>query len=207
MTLIEELTALELLARLPDQTPLTVAEAAIFCRCSISKMNKMRLPNYPVQGPVYSQPGKKGARGANQGVVYLKRDLLEWIDANRISDTHAAAVRKNQMFVTLSNVLEEHAFWRAPNGKIAGLVEKTDVEVFFTRLFSWGIEWLPAIESAGEDWDAGALGELKSMEKSIDQILSDARDTLKARVERAEIGQGASVPTTANDKSALIDSL
>ncbi len=185
--MIENLTALALISGLPDDALLTVEEAAVFCRCSVSRMNKMRTPGYPVKGPDYSQPGKKGARGSNQAVLYPKSALVEWARGNMVSDTHEAAVRKGQMFATLADIPEERAFWRTPAGALAGLVEKTDDEVFFGRLFKWTIEWMPAADAAREGWDAAALGQLKSMAAEIDSVFGRARAELAAAVERVEL--------------------
>ncbi len=92
-----ELLALEIMARLPDETPLRVEEAALFLRISASSLNKMRMPMYPATGPAYSQAGRRGATGSNQRVVYMKRDLIAWLDQNRLHDTLEAAVRKGQL--------------------------------------------------------------------------------------------------------------
>jgi hypothetical protein len=186
-TMIENLTALALISALPDDALLTVEEAAVFCRCSVSKMNKMRTPGYPVKGPEYMQAGKKGARGSNQAVLYPKSALVKWVRENMVSDTHEAAVRKGQMFATLADCLEERAFWRTPAGVLAGLVEKTDSEVFFSRLFKWTIEWMPALEAARGGWDPAALGQLKGMGAEIDSVFGMARAELAAAVERVEL--------------------
>lgn len=188
MTLVEQLTALELIARLPDDTPLTVEEAAIFCRCSVSKMNKMRMRGYHTKGPDYIQGGSEGTRGTNQTVLYLKRDLVAWLEGNRVSDTLEAAVRKGQMFATLiSLVTEERAFWRAPSGGIGGLVEGTDVEVFYERLFKWQIVWLTLLEALEEDWESASIREMKALSEGMQDALGDARSKARSLAERAEL--------------------
>lgn len=149
---IADLEALELLARLPDDVPLTVSEAAIFLRVSKSALDKMRRPDAPNPGPVYSQGGIKGSAGSNQKVVYLKADLKAWLSANRCSNTLEAARRKGQLFATAADLLEPQAFWRDTAEKIAGVVEETSVDVFIERLSVWEIEWLALDDALKEPW-------------------------------------------------------
>ena len=152
MVKIADLEALELLARLPDDVPLTVSEAAIFLRVSKSALDKMRRPDAANPGPVYSQGGAKGSSGSNQKVVYFKGDLKAWLVANRCSDTLEAAKRRGQLFATAADLLEPEAFWRNTVGEIAGLVEESSVVQFFERLGQWEIEWLALGEALKEQW-------------------------------------------------------
>ena len=153
MVKIAELEALELIARLPDDIPLTVSEAAIFLRVSKSSLDKMRAPNASNPGPVYSQGGKKGADGSNQKVTYLKSDLKAWLLGNRTSNTLEAAKRRGQMFATAEEMLEPEAFWRNPKNEIVSLVEETPVDTFFERFGKWRLEWLTLGEALSEPWE------------------------------------------------------
>lgn len=152
MVKISDLEALELLARLPDDVPLTVSEAAIFLRVSKSALDKMRRPDAANPGPVYSQGGARGSSGSNQKVLYLKGDLKAWLQANRCSDTLEAAKRRGQLFATAADLLEPEAFWRNMAGEIAGLVEETLVAKFFEQLGRWEIEWLALGDALKEPW-------------------------------------------------------
>lgn len=152
MVKIADLEALELLARLPDDVPLTVSEAAIFLRVSKSALDKMRRPGAANPGPAYSQGGAKGSAGSNQKVLYLKGDLKAWLQANRCSDTLEAAKRRGQLFATAADLLEPEAFWRNTAGEIAGLVEETLVAQFFEQLGQWEIEWLALGDALKEPW-------------------------------------------------------
>ena len=152
MIRIAELDALDLLARLPDDVPLTVSEAAIFLRVSKSALDKMRRPGATNPGPVYSQGGVTGAAGSNQKVVYIKSDLKAWLFANRCSDTLEAAKRKGQMFVTSLGLREPEAFWFDDGGRIAGVVEETTVDVFFDNLGKWQVEWISLIDALKYRW-------------------------------------------------------
>lgn len=184
---LADLQALELISRLPDDVWLTVEEAAIFLRMSPSSLNKMRMPGHPTGGPVYSQGGKSGARGSNQKVLYKKADLKAWHEANAVSDTLAAAVRKGQLFMSLADLAEPEAYWLNPKGEVAGLVEETDVDVFFKRLGTWEIRWMDPLEAAAEDWES--LSALKSHAEALDKRLGSVRSILKSRVDEVEMSE------------------
>lgn len=188
---LADLQALDLISRLPDDVWLTVEEAAIFLRMSPSSLNKMRMPGHPTGGPVYSQGGKNGAGGANQKVLYRKSDLAAWLQANRVSDTLAAAVRKGQMFATLADLAEERPYWRNEAGLIAGTVWETSVDVFFARLFSplWQVEWLPASDACMLPW-SGIIAK-RALAVSVERVLSDALGGIRGALERDEMESAA----------------
>ena len=188
---LADLQALDLISKLPDDVPLTVEEAAIFLRMSPSTLNKMRMPNHPTGGPVYSQGGKKGAGGANQKVLYMKGDLVAWLRDNRVSDTLAAAVRKGQMFATLADVAEERPFWLDEEGRVAGSVWETSVDVFFARLLSplWQVEWLPASDACMLPW-SGVIAK-RALAGEVERVLSDALGGIRGSLERDEMGAAA----------------
>lgn len=188
MQLVEQLAALELISRLPDDLWLTTEEAAIFLRVSKSSLEKMRRPNYPVQGPTYSQGGRKGARGDNQKILYKKSDLKDWLESNKVSSIHEAAVRKGQMFATIHDVVSPQAFWMNPRGNLAGLVEKTAVDAFFERLGDWEIVWLPAMEAVEKPWEKSSIAALKVMANEVRSTIESSCFSMKAAVERAAVG-------------------
>ena len=157
MLRIADLEALDLISRLPDDTPLTVSEAAVFIRVSKSSLDKMRRPDAVNPGPVYSQGGAEGASGTNQKVVYFKSDLKAWLLGNRSSNTLEAAKRRGQMFATSADMVEPEAFWRNANDEIAGLVEETSADLFFERLGNWKIEWLALLNALNERWEDESL--------------------------------------------------
>lgn len=93
----KRLMELELLARLhalPENASLTTQEAAIFLRCSVSKLEALRANG---AGPIYSQGGHKGCRGVNQPCLYEKADLLAWLRSNKVSSVKKATIRKGQV--------------------------------------------------------------------------------------------------------------
>jgi hypothetical protein len=91
---LKELEALAVLHSLPDSTPLTTQEAALFLRSSVSALEVLRRCG---TGLVYMQHSAKGLTGPNQKCLYQKRDLLAWIESNKVSSVVQAAVRKGQL--------------------------------------------------------------------------------------------------------------
>lgn len=185
MPKIADLEALELIVRLPDDTPLTTSEAAVFLRVSKSTLDKMRRPDARNEGPIYSQGGGLSAEGSNQKVIYFKRDLKSWLEGNRVSNTLEAAVRRGQMFRTLPDILEPVAFWLNPDDEIVGLVDETDVDMFFERLGKWKIEWLPPSEASSGRWES--VLEHKTFAAIVSEVLSTEKSKIAAAVEASEI--------------------
>lgn len=140
---VSDLTALELIARLPDDTPLTTSEAAVFLRCSKSTLDKMRSPDAKKPGPLYAQGGSSRSEGSNQKVVYFKSDLKSWLQSTSANNTFEAAVNKGQ----LRNI-DPVAFWTTPQGNVEETVEDTVVDVLFERIGSWGVKWMLPEEAA-----------------------------------------------------------
>lgn len=182
---LADLQALEILMRLPDDTALLTEEAAVVLRLSVRQLERMRSPNSLAKGPKYQQPVSEGAVGRNQKITYLIRDLKQWQREQTIGSSHEAALKAGRYFATLSDVAEEKAFWRTPEGKMAGLVDETSVEMFIARIGNWTIEWMAATDAVGEDWQS--LASLKALASDIKDILGNETGRLKAHVERAEL--------------------
>lgn len=187
MPSVSDLQALDLLHRLPDDALLTTAEAAVFLRSSVRSLERLRQPGE--DGPGYVQPGGAGTKGRNQKCLYRKAELNSWIQRMTVTDSTAAAVRKGQLFMSLADLAEPEAHWINPEGAVAGLVEETDVGVFFERLGKWEIRWMDPLEAAGEKWES--LSALKTHAESLDERLGAVRNILRSAVERAELeGEG-----------------
>jgi hypothetical protein len=90
---LAKLDLVDKLNRLPDTTLLTTELAAAFLSSSVTSLERMRVKG---SGPAYSQGGAHGARGTNQKCLYKKADLLAWHDANKVTSSMAAAIRKGQ---------------------------------------------------------------------------------------------------------------
>ncbi len=179
---VAEIEILELLHRLPDDAALLPAEAAVFIRYSPRTLERWRSPESGVKGPKFQQSGGPGAKGTNQKITYLIRDLKAWQESVTVSDNIEAAIRKGQLFVTLADIVEERAFWRNPAGMIAGLVDETSGDIFFGRLGVWEIEWMPVTDALDEEWEStpphGTLA------KTVSDILKDGIARVAAGVER-----------------------
>ena len=183
---ISDLEILDLLLRLPDGAALTTAEAAVFLRVSPRTLERWRAPGATTKGPAYIQGGDDGAEGSNQKVTYLKRDLIAWQDAHRVSSSVEAAVRKGQLsFATLADLAEERPYWRTPKGLIGGLVEDTSVDLFFARLGKWKIEWLPADEAASDTWES--LLSQRAFAGTVSDTLRNCLGHIEAGMERSEM--------------------
>lgn len=102
---------------LPDKAALTTAEAALFLRLSPKTLERMRLDG---SGPTYTQGGIRGARGGNQKCLYLKIDLLTWQQANQVSNSMEAAVRRGHAFRTVFDLIAEAPFYVNASGMVAG---------------------------------------------------------------------------------------
>ena len=183
---ISDLQALDLISRLPDNVPLTVEEAAVFLRVSPSTLNKMRMPGHPTGGPVYSQAGKKGTGGSNQKVLYLKRDLVEWLETNKVSNTLEAAVRKGQMFVTAADLAEERPYWLNEAGLVSGSVWDTSVDLLVARITSplWSVAWLDATEACLRPW-SGIIAK-RALVGAVERALSDILGGIRGALEHDE---------------------
>jgi hypothetical protein len=182
---IAELQALEILMRLPDDTALLTEEAAVVLRTSVRQLERMRSPDSLVKGPKYQKAVGDGAKGRNQKVTYLIRDLKEWRKEQTIGGSHEAALKAGRYFVTLMDIAEEKAFWRNPEGKIAGLVDETGIDMFIARLGKWSIEWMAATDAVGEDWQS--LASQKALASDIKDILGRETGRLNAFNEQAEM--------------------
>ena len=190
---IGQLEALAIIMRLPDDVALTTEEAAVVLRLSVTTLERMRRPDSTTKGPAYIQSGGKTdakgktvrAAGTNQKILYLKKDLIAWMEAHRVSNSMEAAIRKGQMFSTLKDLVEEVAFWRRPQGEIAGLVDETSIDLFLARVGKWEIVWMPASDAVGELWES-TLSQ-KALASQITSILSSEKQRVAAYVEKAEL--------------------
>lgn len=184
---IAELELLAILSALPGDVAVTTEEAAVLLRVSPSTLAKMRMPNHPVKGPPYIQAGEKGTTGANQKVTYLIDDLKAWQRANRVTDTQAAAVRKGQLFCTITDLAEERPYWVNEKGLIAGPVMDTSEDVFVARILSqvWSVNWLNATDAALRPW-AGIIAR-RAHVAEVERVLMDVLGGVRGALEHAEL--------------------
>lgn len=169
---------------LPDKAALTTAEAALFLRLSPKTLERMRLDG---SGPTYIQGGPKGARGGNQKCLYLKNDLLAWQQANQVSNTMEAAVRRGHAFETVFDLVAEEPFYIDASGRVAGAAKEVSLGEAIERLGidTWDLVWIPVAEAAGREWtDLSAHQELS---KAVLSALAVSRQKVTAALEATGI--------------------
>ncbi len=145
---LEELEAVAIIAKLPDDTPLTTEEAAIFIRKSKSFLEKARRPDAKNPGPRYVQGGSEKSEGVNQKVVYFKKDLVAWLEGGVRENTLQAMTDRGQMMRFVGSLDGKSAFWTTPDGALDGEVDKTDVDEFIRRIGKGQVRWLLPEEAA-----------------------------------------------------------
>lgn len=178
-----------MLHALPNGSPLSTREAAIFLGYSVSQLERMRVAG---TGPRYRQtPPEPGSKATNLHVAYKKVDMIEWDEKNTASSAMEHAKLHGRTFATLADVAQEAAFYVYPNGAIESMVEDNTVGEAIDRLGSWDIQWLPISDACSRPWsDLGAHRELAS---KVDAILERARGAVAAGIETTEIGLEPSV--------------
>ena len=175
----------ERLHKLPPTMLLSTDLAAIFLNIS-----KQTLEGYRINGggPIYSQPGKVGAAGGNQKVQYQVSDLLTWNEANKLSSSMQAAVRKGQMFETVADLVRIEPFWVDPaNGRIDGNVLDSTIGTVIDRAEDWEIVWLPVMEAATREWSN--LSTHREFGDRVGQALDKEWNRLRSGFESTEMGE------------------
>ena len=185
---LADLEVLECLGRLPDGVALTTDEAAVFLRLSRTTLERMRRLG---TGPQYIQGGGAGARGTNQKCSYLKGDLVNWQQSNRVSNSMAAAVRRGQAYMpfvdptpkrSYFDLVTHRAFYVDKNRLIAGSMDDTLIETVMARLGRWRIVWLNPVAAVDLNWsDTAAFNEYgRGIQHSLSVALESVTNALKA---------------------------
>ena len=170
---------------LPDGATLSSSEAAIFLNMNIKTLDRYREP--PGGGPLYMQGGSYGAKGTNQAITYHKSDLMNWQVGIKVPDSMVAAVRKGQMFRTLTDLADTHAFYIDEHGQVAGMVERHLMTTVIERLGGWEIAWMPASEAASKIWSN--LSDHREFANEVKAVLSSATQAIDAGLEGTEISE------------------
>ena len=184
----KELANLDIAKRLHNLPPtmlLSTDLAAIFLNIS-----KQTLEGYRTKGggPLYSQPGGVGAVGGNQKVQYQVSDLLAWNEANKLSSSMQAAVRKGQLFETVADLVRIEPFWLNPaNGRIDGNVLDSTIDTVIERAEDWEIVWLPVMEAASKEWSN--LSTHREFGDRVGQALDKEWNRLRSGFESTEMGE------------------
>jgi hypothetical protein len=165
----------------PDAS-LTTSEAAIFLRTSVTKMERLRKDG---GGPTYSQGGGLSAKGTNQSCLYAKGDLIAWLGGNKVSSVHEAAIRKGQMFATIFDLAEHHAFYLDDDGNVESMVEENLLGTVVERIGHWDILWMSPVAAASRRWTD--LASHKEFAEGVQAVLSNAQNGILEGVEGTDI--------------------
>ncbi len=171
-----------ILLNLPNNAQLTTSEAALFLRKSVTTLERWRVSG---EGPDYIQSGKAGAKGSNQSVLYEKADLIAWTQANKVSNTMQAAVRKGQAFTSIMELAHEEAFYVDQDGNIESLAENNPLDTVMERIGGWNLAWMTPVDAASGRWND--LSAHKEFASSVEQVLSNAIKSVKGGVESSDI--------------------
>ena len=105
-----------------------------------------------------------------------------------------AAKLKGQVFATIFDLAEAHAFYIDPaGGGVAGMVEHTPIETVIARLGSWEIVWMPATEAASQRWSN--LAGHQELAGKIQSVLSNMQNGINAALEATEVSECVPRPT------------
>lgn len=185
--------AMAMLHALPDGAYLTTSEAAVFLRESVTTLERWRVKE---AGPTYSQGGTLGAKGTNQKVTYEKADLIAYKQAQKVSGSMQAAIRKGQMFATLADIAEPAAFYADEQGRIESMVDENLAQTVVDRVGLWEIVWMTPVEAASNRW--ATLAAHQAFASGVLSVLSGARRSIDAGVEGTDIAsvteKGVSAP-------------
>jgi hypothetical protein len=190
--LIQDLEVLGALHLLPDLAALTTEEAAVLLRLSPTTLERMRRDG---SGPPYIQGGKKGARGTNQKVTYLKQDLLEYQKSLKVDSSMSAAVRKGQAWLPYANPTPKRSpqdfttkrpfYMSGGEMHVFACVLEVTMSEFIENLGQYRIAWLNPIHAAMLDWvDVGAK----------ERYVSQMRRALEEAAELLQFQSGPTLP-------------
>lgn len=187
--MMSALQAWQCIDALPDGFPLSTDEAALFLRCSISKMERMRRDG---SGPVYIQAGGANAKGTNQTVTYLKKSLQDWLKGNTVSSSMEAAIRKGQAFATIFDLAEAMPFYVDAIGAVESPAEENTIDVVIERLGSWDLVWLTPVEAAARRWTS--LAAHRNFAGNVQRVLSNMQDGISSSLEASELAEPIPTP-------------
>lgn len=196
--LMSALEAWQRIDALPDGFPLNTDEAALFLRCSISKMERMRRDG---SGPVYIQAGGSNAKGTNQSVTYLKKSLQDWLKGNTVSSSMEAAIRKGQTFATIFDLAEAMPFYVDAIGAVESPAEENTIDVVVERLGSWDLVWLTPVEAAARRWTS--LNAHRNFAGHVQRVLSNMQHGISSSLEASELAEPIPTPPISPDGTRL----
>lgn len=185
--MLRKVDVLQVLHALPDSAFLSTSEAAIFLDMSISQMERMRVSG---NGPRYLQtPPMEGRTGTNMAVRYRKLDMLQWVEQHTESSSIKHAKLHGRTFATLSDLVEEFAFYVDASGAVESMVEGNTVGTIIDRLGEWDIVWMTAAEACGRAWSDAAAH--MTLAEAVGETYSNAQRSLARGLEATALRQAS----------------
>jgi hypothetical protein len=158
--LVNEISVIDMLHRLPDSASLKSSEAAIFLRVSVTTLERLRKKK---TGPIYTQFGESGDRSFNQTCRYIKGDLIVYQNIHRVCNTIDAAKRRGLSFVSFEapvpkrselDLTTKRPFYIDVKGYLIGSVEDTMLQEVIERLGSTEIVWHHPVSAILMKWSS-----------------------------------------------------
>lgn len=138
---LHEILLLDALGRMPDESILDPALAALYLRVSEPTLARLRSEG---GGPDYSQP-KEGGRNAK--VSYQMGELRRWHRSGKVSSTMEAAKNRGLCFSSLIDLATPQPFWQSPSGQIDSPALIGSASRFDEKSEVLEIVWLSVIEA------------------------------------------------------------
>lgn len=143
---LQEILLLDALGRLPDDSILEPALAALYLRVSEPTLARLRSEG---GGPDYSQP-KEGGR--NTKVSYQMGELRRWHRSGKVSSTMEAAKSRGLCFASLMDLAIPQPFWQSLSGQLDSPALIGSPSRFDEKAAVFEIVWLSVIEAMGQPW-------------------------------------------------------
>lgn len=178
---LQEILLLDALGRMPDESILEPALAALYLRVSEQTLARLRSEG---GGPDYSQP-KEGGRNAK--VSYRMEDLRRWHRSGKVSSTMEAAKSRGLCFASLMDLATPQPFWQSAAGQLDSPALVGSASRFDEKSAVLEIAWLSVIEAMGMPWfdtEARAL-----FQDAYSELLRDEASRSRAIQEEFELFQ------------------
>lgn len=143
---LQEILLLDALGRMPDESILEPALAALYLRVSEQTLARLRSEG---GGPDYSQP--KGG-GRNAKVSYRMAELRRWHRSGEVSSTMEAAKSRGLTFASLMDLAIPQPFWQTSSGQLDSHALIGSAFRFDEKAAVLEIVWLTVIEAMGQPW-------------------------------------------------------
>jgi hypothetical protein len=185
LSAVEVMDVMDRLARLHDDANVPPALAALWLGRSEKTLERWRGEK---TGPLYTQPD---GMGRNAKCTYRMGDLRAWRDANKVSSTMEAAVRRGMAFATVLDLAEDHPFLRrAVSDMLIGHALVRTKESLAALLSDDTVEvvWMSAFDAMCLAWDDVAVR--REYQRDCDFLISECRTMIYSAGEKSEMLSG-----------------